>query len=290
MLHSSREAFIRFVASLAPAGLEPRVLVNSVPKAGTHLVNSILDLLPEIRTSGVHLNTLSAGRYGKTNPEAAELDWHIVRSLLGRIKPGQYATSHLWGHPTLFAILEELDFRSIFIVRDPRDIIVSDVEYISRLHRHPQYKRFRHDYADRDARIRALISGYPAGRWDLPQLPFVHRLRGFQPWLDPRNGAYCCRYEDLVGDSGGGSASVQRLRLAEIAQHVNRPLDESALYQISRAAWSSHSPTFRKGGTGDWRKILVGSTLEYFYEQVDADVMAAYGYPLNPNDPLEIAD
>jgi sulfotransferase 6B1 len=279
LLYSGRQTLVRFGASLAPAGQEPRVLVNSIPKAGTHLVNSILDLLPEMRTAGIHLNTLSAGCYGKANPEAADLDWNKVRSLLGRVKPGQYATSHLWGHETLFAILAELGFRSIFIVRDPRDIVVSDVEYISRLHRHPQYKRFRHDYPDRDARLRALIGGFSSGHWGLPQRPFVQRLCGFLPWLEPRDDVLCCRFEDLIGNSGGGSHSTQRMRVAEIGDHVKRPLDQAALDRIGLLAWSSNSPTFRKGSTGDWQAVLLGSTLDYFHEQVDADVMTAYGYP-----------
>ena len=279
MLHSGRRSLIRLASSLAPAGPEPRVLVNSVPKAGTHLVISILDLLPEMRTAGVHLDhQVGAGRFGKDRPETAELDWHIVRSMLGRVKPGQYATSHLWGHPTLFAILEELGFRSIFITRDPRDVIISDVEYIRRLRRHPQHKRFKHEYTDLDAGLRADIDGFAAGRWGRPQASLIQRLRGFQPWLDPRDDVFCCRYEDLIGDAGDGSRAVQRACVAGLGDHVKRHLDEAALDRIGVAAWSSTSPTFRKGGTGEWKTVLVGTTLEYFNKQVDANLMAAYGY------------
>lgn len=269
---------IRTRASLTPAGLEPRVLVNSVPKAGTHLVTSILDLLPDMCTSGVHLDTLSAGRYGKAKPEAADLDWHTVRTSLQRVKPGQYATSHLWSHPTLFTILKELGFQSIFIVRDPRDIIVSDAEYIRRLRRHPQYKRFRNEYPDREARLRALIDGFPTSRWGPSQVPLVQRLQAFQPWLDPQDNVLCCRFEDLIGDAGGGSHAAQRARVTEIGQHVNRDLDEAELDRICLTAWSSQSPTFRKGAAGDWRVALSGSTLKYFNERVDERVMDAYGY------------
>lgn len=278
LLHSSRQIFIRSIASVTPAGSEPRVLVNSVPKAGTHLVSSILDLIPDMRTAGVHLDPVIAGRYGKANPETAELDWHIVRSELARVKPGQYATSHLWSHPTLFDILTELGYRSIFIVRDPRDIIVSDAAYIWRLRRHPQYKRFQHDYPDHEARLRALIGGFPAGRWGHPQLPFVQRLCGFAPWLDPRESVFCCRFEDLIGNAGGGSRSIQRARITEIGHHIDRHLDKATLDHICLAAWSSQSPTFRKGATGDWRTVLVGSTLDYFHEQVDPHIMTTYGY------------
>jgi len=278
LLHSGRRAVIQSMSSLAPAGPEPRVLVNSVPKAGTHLVTSILDLLPEMRSTGIHLDQVNTGRYGKINPEIAELDWQIVRSMLGRVKSGQYATSHLWSHPTLFEILAELGFRSIFVVRDPRDILVSAAEYVHRLRRHPQYQRFREDYPDRDARLHALIDGFPAGRWGHPQLPFVERLRGYQPWLDPREGVLCCRFEDLIGDAGGGSRSAQRTRVAEIGHHVERHLDQATLDHIELAAWSSRSPTFRNGASGEWKTVLVGPTLEYFNKQVDPEVMAAYGY------------
>jgi hypothetical protein len=278
LLHSGRRRFIQLMSSLAPAGPAPRVLVNSVPKAGTHLVTSILDLLPEMRTSGIHLDQVVAGRYGKIDPETAELDWLIVRSMLGRVKSGQYASAHLWSHPTLFAILAELGFRSIFVVRDPRDIVVSDAEYIHHLRRHPQHQRFHEDYPDSDARLRALIDGFPAGRWGHPQLSLVERLRGYQPWLEPREDVLCCRFEDLIGNAGGGSNHVQRTRVAEIGDHVERHLDEERLDRICLAAWSSQSPTFRKGTAGDWRTTLDGATLSYFRERVDADVMAAYGY------------
>ena len=278
LLHSGRRSAIRLTSLLTPAGPEPRVLVNSVPKAGTHLVTSILDLLPRTRTAGVHLDQVIVGLHGKSNPETAELDWHRVRSMLERVKPGQYATSHLWSHPRLFAILQELGFRSIFVVRDPRDIIVSDAEYVRRLRRHPQYQRFQEDYPDLDAALRAHIDGFPAGRWGHPQLPFVERLRGYQPWLDPREDILCCRFEELIGDAGGGSSAVQRVRVAEIGDHVHRHLDGVTLDRICSAAWSSSSPTFRKGAAGAWRTVLVGSILDYFIEHVDAEVMAAYGY------------
>jgi hypothetical protein len=257
------------------------VLVNSVPKAGTHLVTSILDLLPDMRTAGIHLDhQIGVGRFGKANPETDKLDWDVARSMLARVKPGQYATSHLWSHPRLFTILAELGYRSIFIVRDPRDIIVSDAEYIRRLRRHPQHKRFQHDYPDRDAGLRAHIDGFPAGRWGRPQASLEQRLRGFQSWLEPRGDVLCCRYEDLIGDAGGGSSSVQRAYVSKIGDHVGRPLDEAALDHIGVTAWSSQSPTFRKGATGEWKTALVGETLEYFNQQIGANLMAAYGYQL----------
>ena len=73
----------------------PRVFVTSVPKAGSHLLITLLRRLPRMMFSGVHhaprdFRTLPAARNG--SDARPEMDWGRVRRVLESIRNGQFIT------------------------------------------------------------------------------------------------------------------------------------------------------------------------------------------------------
>ena len=95
----------------------PRVFANSFPKAGTHLLASLLGRLPRMMASGLHRDRADVDRDG----------WEQLAGDLGTVRNGQYATGHFPHDPRLVAMLGELEFASLVCLRDPRDIAVSAV-------------------------------------------------------------------------------------------------------------------------------------------------------------------
>jgi hypothetical protein len=118
------------------AEVEHRVLLVSPPKAGTHLLGKALKLMPGIRPTYLHIERPILNRYADVAVDPGE--WAIrfpqdepaMRRLLARVGPGRFCTAHLGYHETIGTILDELDYKVLLILRDPRDIAVSLVNYL----------------------------------------------------------------------------------------------------------------------------------------------------------------
>ncbi len=264
---------------MARSGQGSRIFVNSLPKAGTHLLMTALDQFPGVRIAGLHLMKKRILRdHDDLVESSSNIDWDLVRRLLdSRAKTGQYVTTHIWGHPEIFEILDQLGYRSIFIVRDPRDIVVSSGAYIARLRRHPSHRRFTEEFTTDLQRDMAIINGYPPDSNGPGRVPLRGRLEGFKPWLTAP-GVLRCRFEDLVGERGGGSSRAQLDTIREIGTHIGQPVDADGAQQIADKAWSPTSATFRAGVIGEWRERLDQSTLAAFNASIDAELLGAYGY------------
>ena len=271
---------LRVRARAARAGPPPRILVNSFPKSGTHLVTAALDHFPDLRTAGIHIHQQSfvhgATEESQTRAQP-ELDWDKVHTTLKRAKPGQYVTAHFLPHPPLLEILEELGYRTIFVYRDPRDIVVSTVLYIKSLPRHPRHRRFMEVYSSDEDRMLAMITGVPGDEFGPALGALGRRLRKFLPWMHARN-TLPCRFEDLVGEPGGGCADAQLRLLLEIGQHIHRPLTDQMASDIARRTWSPKSATFRTGMHGEWRRRFDARLRREFAREVSGELLAAYGY------------
>jgi hypothetical protein len=64
------------------------------------------------------------------------------------------------------------------------------------------------EYTRDEDRMLAMITGYPADDLGPGRDPLGTRLRAFLPWIHAPN-TLSCRFEDLVGKAGGGSADAQ---------------------------------------------------------------------------------
>ena len=253
----------------------PPILVNSVPKSGTHLLTSFLDRFPKVMYSGEHRNQFKSE--GRTS--SAEMDWKQVRRWLQSQRKGQYCTTHFIAAEPLFAALEEFQFASLFVVRDPRDIVVSHAHYVVGLKRH-----FLHEYYTRmlpEDRLMASIVGIPgsAGR-PLLLSSIGSRLASFAGWLH-HPGTLVLRFEDLVGAAGGGDALSQRRAIDDIARHISRPLDDAQRRRVVAGVHAKDSATLRRGVIGDWKNHFTDEHRAAFAE-VAGPQLVEWGYETDP--------
>ncbi|HEX4307111.1 MAG TPA: hypothetical protein VHZ54_13830 [Solirubrobacterales bacterium] len=278
-LREARGSAIQMRARMTAPGPGPRLFINSVPKAGTHLVMQALESMPGIRSSGVHLQrqriVLDDSDLADRNPN---VDWDQVRRLLTTgAKPGQYVTAHTWAQPELLQILDALGYAPIFVVRDPRDVVVSLTDYVNRLRRHPHHHRFTQRLSTDKERYLAVINGFPAEGEDPGSVSLAERLRGHEPWLTAP-AVLTCRFETLIGPRGGGTEQGQRAELANLAGHAGVAVSRSELDDLAGRVFSTGSATFSKGVIGQWRTRFDDEVRAKFDAAIGPRLLAVYGY------------
>jgi hypothetical protein len=237
----------------------PRVFCVSIPKAGTHLLERALCLHPRL--------------YRKLLPTVSEENidrWGGFGPLLSKVGPGEVVTSHLRFSPAYPDVLARSGVSGVFLVRDPHDIVVSQVHYVAKRADHRLHGVFS-EQEDARAKLRLAIGGSA----DANAPSIGDRLDFFAGWLDA--GCLVVRFEDLVGPGGGGDARRQRDAIASLYRHVGLPLDERGVASICERLFSSDSPTFRKGSIGGWRGTF-DTELEALFDEVVGDRALPYGY------------
>ena len=242
---------------VADAGA-PKVLCVSIPKAGTHLLERALCLHPKL--------------YRKLIPTVSEENigrWKGFDGLLAPVRPGQVLASHLRFRPEYPAILDSRQVRGIFLIRDPHDIVVSQVHYVSKRSDHRAHDLFA-GLPDMKARLRVAIEGDAARR--LPSIG--ERLDFFAGWLDT---CLVVRFEDLVGPGGGGEPAAQSATVESIYEHLGMQVDPATRGSICDQLFSKDSPTFRQGSVSGWKGVFDGE-LEALFDEVVGDRSLPYGY------------
>jgi len=245
----------RGIAARVRASDGPGLVCNSLPKAGTHLVERALCLHP-----GVH-RRLVPTLYPYNLPQ-----WGELGSLVERQRPGQLLVTHLPFERSYLDVIEAAGARAFFVIRDPRDVVVSNAFYIAASSFHNWHRLIAAEPTI-EARIRVLIEGREA----TPRIPSIAEyLERYAGWLD--GGALVVRFEDLVG------APERRLQtLDAIYRHAGLGVEPAELERLAGKLISPASPTYRSGATGEWRKHF-DSELEARFTETAGRHLARYGY------------
>lgn len=228
----------------------PKVLQISVPKAGTHLVERALCLHPSLH------RPLTRTFFPQ---QAGEL-----RRRLPRQRRGELLCAHLHHDPDLERAILDAGPRIVFVVRDPRDIVVSNAHYaVSPGHAWGPAARARGSERER---VKLFIEGdADAGISGIGRV-----LELYAGWLDVP-GVVIARYEDLVDPEsrlGALTGLYKALGLREPERFAER---------VAPKLVSAASVTFRKGGSGGWREVFDAELEEAFQRSVGARA-APFGY------------
>lgn len=238
----------------------PVVFANSIPKSGTHLLESLLTAHPwfyrQLRP------TLHMGNIGK---EKNGLEGVLSGSL-----PGAVIIAHLWHRSEWEQLLSEAKVPSLLMVRDPRDVAISLAHYITKNNKHAEHQIFQRQ-PDAQARLLLAIQGDASRR--IPSLK--ERIEPFLAWLD--GNSLLVPFENLVGSGGGGSDALQLETVCKIFQHIGCPLEERQAMQLAEQTFSSKSPTFRKGRIRQWENVFTNEISETF-DRNCADLPEKLGY------------
>jgi len=248
----------------------PRVFINSIPKAGTHLVTSQLNDVPQLQNSRLWIRRRLVNAAAMQDERIVEFqfDRAAFQKHLDTVRYGQFFTGHLQFSPELLNLLQDNAISTLFVKRHPLDIVVSMFHYLKGLRRHPIHAVFM-GLKDDEARIDLLIRGDES----LQMVSMASRLRAFQGWQESSN-VLTVRFEDLVGSRGGGDDTVRERTKLEILDFLGLPTKG-----ISSGEVSTRSATFRKGKINAWSELLTPDRLVRLTDD-DHNAIREFGYDI----------
>lgn len=251
----------------------PRILVNSLPKAGTHLLMGMLEIVPGIMNSRLHIPTRSIGN---RTTEGLELDEIKLKNQLRTVRNGQVVSAHFPFAPGMDKAITDSGFHVVNLVRSPRDMLVSRYFYIAGLRRHPLHSHLTSTYPDKKSMLIALIEGPKPGEDTIGGRfrPYANLFYVNDAWRTAK-GVLTVRYEDLVGNRGGGNDERQLVALSNISRHLRLPIGGERMQSAWKAVEQQRTATLRKGVIGDWVNHFDNDIEEVFQRHL-GDLMRTY--------------
>jgi len=239
-------------------GSMPKVICISIPKAGTHLIERALCKHP-----GLYRPLL------KTVDEA-NLPVDGFEQLIAGLRPGQVIFSHLFYTEERARVLSEMNVHCLFMIRDLRDIVVSEANYLSSSTNHIYHRAFA-GIDTQQGRIERALEGHTES--GLPSM--VQLFEGFRGWLN--SAAKTVRFEDLIGASGGGDTAQQEKVLAEIFQFIGVSCDDKCVKKLAAKVFSTASPTFHRGYSSQWPNFF-DEEIKQKFKSMTGDALINYGF------------
>lgn len=270
---------VRFASLPVPENGWPILLGISFPKSGTHLLDQILLGFNRVAPFSRRLYSFYAeyeGESGRKRAPEQALRW------LDSLRPGDIASAHLFARPEAVKRVCTSAFVPYFIYRDPRDVVVSHVFYVTEM----EPDHFHHNYyqslPDFDARLKVSILGRPEIDVEFPDI--AGRFAPYLGWLD-QSSVMKIHFEDLIHDRAGTLDRIINHFLARVPLQMLSPKgpDRSLILDSLEASISpGKSPTFRSGKTGEWEKYFTDEHKEIF-KQVAGDLLIKLGFEQDRN-------
>ena len=261
----------RFASLATPSGGWPVLLSISFPKSGTHLLDQILLGFNRIAPFSRRLHSFYAeyeGETGRKRPPEQAQRW------LNSLSPGDIASAHLFARPEVIARVITSVYLPYFIYRDPRDVAVSHVFYVTDMEPDHVHHAYYNSLPDFNARLRVSILGRPKSEVEFPDI--AGRFAPYLGWLE-QPSVMQVHFEDLVHERAGTLNRILDHFLARVPLQANK---DRILHSLEESINPRKSPTFRSGKTGEWKKYFTNEHKEIFKE-VAGDLLIRLGYEKN---------
>jgi hypothetical protein len=262
---------IRFTS--APQSECPTLLGISFPKSGTHLLDQILLGFSKVAPYSTRLHSFYAeyeGESGKKREPEDALTW--IDSLRAR----DVASAHLFARAEISARVCSSAFIPYFIFRDPRDVVVSHVFYVTDMEARHVHHAYYQSLPDFDARLKVSILGRPDAGIEFPNI--AERFAPYLGWLDSPE-VLSLHFEDLIQDRAATLTRIIEHFLVRVKVSAPR---EKILDALETSINPKKSPTFRSGKTGEWKKHFTDEHKKIF-KDVAGDLLIKLGYETNDN-------
>jgi hypothetical protein len=220
---------LRFASQ--PADL-PALLGISFPKSGTHLLDQILLGFSKVAPFSTRLHSFYAeyeGESGRKRPPEQAIAW------LDSLQPGDIASAHLFARPEAVDRVCSSNVVPYFIFRDPRDVVVSHVFYVTDMEKRHVHHEYYASLPDFDSRLKASILGRPDAGMEFPDI--AARFDPYLGWLNLPE-VLSIQFEELIHDR---PAALNRIMIHLLAR---MPL-------TARASGSAGNFTWARSARGD---------------------------------------
>jgi hypothetical protein len=167
-------------------------------------------------------------------------------------------------------------FVPYFIFRDPRDVVVSHVFYVTDMEARHVHHYYYQSLPDFNARLSVSILGRPEAEVEFPNI--AERFAPYLSWLD-QPAVMKIHFEDLIHDRAGTLNRISDHFLARVPLQTPRQL---ILESLESSINPKRSPTFRSGKTGEWKKHFTEEHRKIF-KAAAGDLLVRLGYEKDNN-------
>ncbi len=217
------------------------ILASSIPKCGSHLLYKCLYLIT-----------------GRLNSACIPEDMYKLN------REKTFAAFHGLPNKRAIEVLKSFNAKVILIIRDPRDQIVSGANYFSKY-----FNEFKKMTVDQKIRELTHNSCFWTGRFmrDMPHNGSINVL--YRKMLEWREYpfVYIVKFEDLVGEKGGGSRVASVTEVINIANHINCTITVSRAEVIADMIFGTIAEpakpeslilnySFKAGKIGQWQNVF----------------------------------
>lgn len=259
---------LKFAALPQPQAGWPIVLGISFPKSGTHLLDQILLGFSSFSPFARRLHSFYAqyeGESGRKRSSAETSAW------LKSLRPLDVASAHLFSSPEALEQVSSPRFLPYFIFRDPRDVVVSHVFYVTDMEKNHVHHAYYQSLPNFEARLKASITGISSANVEFPDI--AARFAPYLGWLEQPN-TLSLHFEDLILDRPAALSRILDHFLARTPLNAPR---NTMLEALETAINPKKSPTFRSGKTGEWKKYFKAEHKTLF-KQLAGDLLLRLGY------------
>lgn len=238
---------------------QERVFALSIPKSGTHLMAKLLEGIlsdhPQFR--GFYPTRIEKAPFSR--PDLPSTSFFVL--------------SHLYGG---FDSYKNACCKKVVLIRDPRDAAVSMVKWIEKDRRWGPWtpSSFINSFLrlPEDKKLEFIIC-FPDQYLGLHY--FCQKALEWMSYSD----VFICRFEDIIGVSGGGDAFLQRKTIQDLSRYLGVSLSESKLSSLINNLFGG-TYTFRNGQIGEWRSSFSAED-KIIFKSVMGDLLIKLGYESN---------
>ncbi len=217
-----------------------KFVVITPEKTGTHLLTKALSLLTGKKTINNWSHSLSKQQ---------------LTAALEKAKQEQsFLHIHAYPEPQIVNTLKQKGYKVIFLYRDPRDQAVSLLFFILKGWEYgPLNIQRPFGQLAFDDQLMEIITGE---RYGLSGTAGIMEKR--LPWfLQKKSFVYTAKFENLVGEKGGGTQKAQYRELKNICKHIHLKVKRTDIEkQAAQLFGKPGEATFRSGQIGEWKKYF----------------------------------
>jgi hypothetical protein len=261
----------RFLSMPNPENEYPTLLGISFPKSGTHLLDQILLGFSQVAPFSKRLHSFYAeyeGESGVKRSAGQALNW------LDSLRPRDVASAHLFARPESIERVCSPKFVPYFIFRDPRDVVVSHVFYVTEMESRHVHHAYYQSLPDFNARLSTSILGRRDTDIEFPDI--ADRFAPYLGWLNHPE-VLSIHFEDLINERAATLTRIMDHFLARVPLQTPRA---RILDALESAINPQKSPTFRSGKTGEWAGHFTDEHKKMF-KNVAGDLLIKLGYEEN---------
>jgi hypothetical protein len=249
------------------------VLGNAMPKSGSHL---IIQVLQGLTTVGPFVNP-GFPPVNRSEDNRKLSDSAVMKNIL-RMLPGDIGYGYIGASQPFLSIMTQPGRATIFVYRDPRDMIISHIFYATEMHaEHWMHRYYTEELHTMEERINAAINGVDQPGSELTAIR--RRYEGYLGWLE-RPDVLSLRFEELILDRE--KALGKLLDYLEARGYKPNIPRQQAVSALEKAVAPTRSGTFRKGKPGNWREHFTPTNIALFKEKT-GDLLLRLGYETDSN-------